>query len=1046
MITTHKIKLDFNLQETTPRIRAVQGDLYTRKVEVSLHSNTVPWIIPEHTTVLIRYRKPDKIVGVYDTLPNGESAFQLKENTVTVTIAPDMLTTAGDVSMIISLIQGEQILSTFEMTLEVQKNHAAGKPSMGAAFISGLLPSPKSAQEGQILAVDKIGVNGAVLALSAIDLPPYNTMEHISVDKEASTEFETVYCLHLSDGTQLCFSVKNGDNGENGKSAYDYAKDAGYTGTEAEFATKMAKGYPNTSVTEYGAKGDGSTNDTAAFQNALANNRVVFVPGGTYVLSGTLVIRENCCLELSQDTVLKFEQTSGNCIEMRGSAVLRGNHAVISAAFGLTGNVICMDTSLDGEPHNSIPPYEKSCPQWKRQRFIYDVNIIKPNANGFNRPLDDDKCNGTAIYMHCDGFASITWMWGIVMSGIRIAGGFAYGIRAYNVDDPNDDMVDDAWNHDMRIAAVIEACEIGVALENCNGAHLDVSIQPNKTTGGTKYAKQGVMLSDSRFVDMMRSRVWDWHVARTDSAEYKHIALYSNCRGLLLDDFLVTEHPNTDIRDEIYTDTPSNFDTMTILQEPANKWFKSIDNVPYFNDGTNNRKLMLSTDKFTSEQMEFISPADGYYTYEDNFTNLVNGYTEGKCLGSGTDQALITNAEYVTTDFIPIDGAAIHTYRIGGEGIIWKDSYGYGRIAWYDADKKQKGSTMPWSNVDKNQSSEYYPAWVEDEKAAAAFVTKPYMASTGAAYFRISALGKGENLIVTIDEPIDYKAIWHGEPKRLDDSIKIKAENVVGLGSGSDGVSSWNDLTDKPFGSEIKTILAETTVEIDPEDGVGIIPAEFILEVGKEYTIRYNGTTYTISNGIVLGDIFAIGNLGIIDSEIAMTEEPFCLGYSPIDEDENGEPIYGWAVIPLDSATTVTLSIVGEVVTKIPDIYVSLPTQYCAFEVYAGSQNTVHIDMDTTSLVDAILNYHPIYVNLLRCKDTDDPGVIRSLECLQASATYGSITASETTMYSVSAHLFKCVASGMEKWNLPIDLTVLSPADGTVKPIFIRINSGASST
>lgn len=935
MITTHKIKLDFNLQETTPRIRAVQGDLYTRKVEVSLHSNTVPWIIPEHTTVLIRYRKPDKTVGVYDTLPNGESAFQLKENTVTVTIAPDMLTTAGDVSMIISLIQGEQILSTFEMTLEVQKNHAAGKPSMGAAFISGLLPSPKGAQEGQILAVDKIGVNGAVLALSAIDLPPYNTMEHISVDKEASTEFETVYCLHLSDGTQLCFSVKNGDNGENGKSAYDYAKDAGYTGTEAEFATKLAKGYPNTSVTEYGAKGDGSTNDTTAFQNALANNRVVFVPGGTYVLDGTLVIRENCCLELSQDTVLKFEQTEGNCIEMRGSAVLRGNHAVISAAFGLAGNVICMDTSLDGEPHNSIPPYEKSCPQWKRQRFIYDVNIIKPNANGFNRPLDDGVCTGTAIYMSATNVSNssndIPWMWAIKLSGIRIAGGFCYGIHAINYDSAvgsSGHYVGDAWNHDMRIEAVIEGCEIGVALENCNGAHLNVTVQPNTSNpGGTKYAKQGVMLKDSRFVDMMRSRVWDWEIARNDSAEYKHIALYGNCKGLLLDDFFVTEHPDIDIRDDIYTDTPSNFDTMTILQEPANKWFKSIDNKPYFHDGTDNRKLMLASDKFTSEQMEFISPADGYYTYEPKFTNLAAayGYEDNIVLAQGGTSAFTGCA---TTGFIPIDNSKtnVHTYRIGGAGILFTGytSTGHaipGRIEWFNADKQTLitgGKPLSW----EGWGNEYLPTWIEDDTVQAAFITdSPLMtAHKNAAYFRISVYGKGENLIVTVDEPVEYKATWHGEPKRLDDSIKVKAENIVGFETGSGGVSSWNDLTDKPFGeNDNALLLSETPFVYDASAGFFVLPGYIDFKLGKTYTVNWNGTDYT-AEGITVeyhdSTIVGIGNLAALGGE------------------NNGLP-FGIAcfdgmigAIPLDGSTAVTIGITGYKVDPVPSQYVSSAFPY----------------------------------------------------------------------------------------------------------------------
>ena len=522
--------------------------------------------------------------------------------------------------------------------------------------------------------------------------------------------------------------------------------------------------------------------DTEAFQAALAENRVVCVPGGEYVISDTLVIRENCCLELSQDTILKFTQTSGNCIEMRGSAVLRGNHAVISAAFGLTGNVISMDTSLDGVPsdsypHNSIPPYEMSDPMFKRQRFVYDVNIIKPNSSGYNRAGADGKCNGTAIYMHCDGLASISWMWGIVMSGVRIAGGFSYGIRAYNVDKAG--KPDSAWNHDMRIEAVIEGCEVGVELENCNGAHLNVTIQPNiSNPGSVKYAKQGVVLRDCRFVDMMRSRIWDWEYARTDSVEYQHIALYGSCRGLLLDDFFVTEHPDQDIRDQIYTDTPGNFDTMTILQEPASKWFKSVDNAPYFYNGVTNRKLMLAADKFTAEQAEFIHPADGYYTHEDNFTNLAKkyGYEDGKYLVKG---GLGSASGYVTTGFIPIDTSTtnVHTYRIGGEGIAFKDKYYQGRIEWYNADKQtliSGGAPLPWNNF----TNAYYPTWVEDETVESAFITDSiYMtAHKNAAYFRISVAGKGENLIITVDEKQDYKATWHGEPKRLDESLY--AQNV----------------------------------------------------------------------------------------------------------------------------------------------------------------------------------------------------------------------------------------------------------------------------
>lgn len=646
-----------------------------------------------------------------------------------------------------------------------------------------------------------------------------------------------------------------------------------------------------------GAVGDGETDDTTAFQNALENNRVVRVPGGTYKLSDTLVIRENCYLELSQDTILKFTQASGNCIEMRGSAVLRGNHAVVSVPYEFAGNAISMDTLLDGTNHASIPPYAKADPQWKRQRFVYDVNIVKPNSAGFNRPLDDGKCNGTAVYMSATNVSNdstdIPFMWGITMSGIRIAGGFSYGIHAINYDSADGSeghYADDAWNHDMRIEAVIEGCEIGVALENCNGAHLNVTVQPNTTAGGTKYAKQGVCLKDSRFVDMLRSRVWDWHVGRNDSEEYKHIALYGNCRGLLLDDFLVTEHPGTDIRDEIYTDTPSNFDTMTVLQEPANKWFKSVDGVPYFNDGIANRKLMLASEKITAEQVEFITPADGYYTYEPRFTNLAKNCTDGAyLLPNGTTTGF---NNYTTTDFIAIDPTVMHTYRIGGDGVVWKDNSGYGRIAWYDADKNIIGMTMSWDKVGTNI---YYPAWVEDDTVESAFITlTTQTAPSKAHYFRISAQGKGEDLIVTIDEKQEYEAVWHGEPKRLVDSVKVKAENVVGL---TGGASSWNDVE----------VMPETQFAYMDSVGYFVGQTDFMLVPGRKYIVNWNGVEYTATaeyGEFTMGEssvsVLFAGNPVLIGGED--NGLPFGLAKLPMNGGMMG-------AIPMDSSTSVTVSI-----------------------------------------------------------------------------------------------------------------------------------------
>lgn len=124
-------------------------------------------------------------------------------------------------------------------------------------------------------------------------------------------------------------------------------------------------------------------------------------------------------------------------------------------------------------------------------------------------------------------------------------------------------------------------------------------------------------------------------------------------------------------------------------------------------------------------------------------------YTDGLMLSSSG--ATSAYAHFTTTGFIPFDGGANHVYRIGGEGITWNE-YG-ARIAWYNADFTLKGSVLSYNQLDK---SIYYPTKIDDPNAAAAFSTDANVAPPhGAAYFRVSAKGKGENLVVTLDEKIE---------------------------------------------------------------------------------------------------------------------------------------------------------------------------------------------------------------------------------------------------------------------------------------------------
>lgn len=124
-------------------------------------------------------------------------------------------------------------------------------------------------------------------------------------------------------------------------------------------------------------------------------------------------------------------------------------------------------------------------------------------------------------------------------------------------------------------------------------------------------------------------------------------------------------------------------------------------------------------------------------------------YTDGQMLSSSG--ATSEDNHLTVTGFIPFDGGAVHVYRIGGEGITWNE-YG-ARLAWYNADFTLKGSVLSYNQLDK---SIYYPTKIDDSNAAVAFSTDANVAPPhGAAYFRVSAKGKGENLVVTLDEKIE---------------------------------------------------------------------------------------------------------------------------------------------------------------------------------------------------------------------------------------------------------------------------------------------------
>lgn len=118
MTITNKLSIDLARRGTLVQADAVQGDC-GRKLSLLLHANGIPWAIPAHARAVIRYCKSDGIGGEYDTLPDGACAWSAAGNVLTIALAPQVLTTAGETALSVRLISGEKAVSTFDILLRV---------------------------------------------------------------------------------------------------------------------------------------------------------------------------------------------------------------------------------------------------------------------------------------------------------------------------------------------------------------------------------------------------------------------------------------------------------------------------------------------------------------------------------------------------------------------------------------------------------------------------------------------------------------------------------------------------------------------------------------------------------------------------------------------------------------------------------------------------------------------------------------------------------------------------------------------------------------
>ena len=637
----------------------------------------------------------------------------------------------------------------------------------------------------------------------------------------------------------------------------------GKDGKDGKDGAKGDHGSGGKPVNDYGAKGNGTTDDTAAFKSALAENRIVFVPGGTYKLSSGITIGDNSCLELAQDAVLEFTNTTGNCITLGMLSHLKGNHATIKVPYEFEGNVLyAYSCDCSEAEQRLVPPWSAWCPQWKSGRYVTDVNICKANANG-NHESVDGKCSGTAVYVSADHTAGLLgYMWGVQYSGLRIAGAFSYGIRCVNFDE--------GWLHEIRMDAFIDACEIGVSLEDCNNAYISAIVQPRATwhsdvTKRIKYAKHGIQLIRSKNADLSGSRVWDWNADNslwTDGGEWQSYAMYGDCGSAIISDFAYYS-TSFDIRNRIYTDTLENFDRMTILQEPIDKWFKVKRGEPYYSTGEFDRKLVteeMLANHFTTDVVKKFT--DVFPTALDDDGEVCGGvgYKNGYIAGNGN---IGDTAFYVVTGFIPI---------VSGQTLYVQDmsyaSYdGYCRVNLYDSSKTLLRSIAISGIVGGNNWHVKYVSL----PSGFSLMANGVVDNESVAYVRFSIYKKclGDYPMASIGEPIEYTVEGF-----LADGVKVKGENVIGdIGVGQPDWVAKQKLT------EGASVWTEREVDFKGTSNVALsdFGGGFKANNGVEYDVYWDGERYECiakesNEGLYLGN----GNL-VFGTAEENTGEPFCL-------------------------------------------------------------------------------------------------------------------------------------------------------------------------
>lgn len=200
MLLTKQVTMNLNYRQIPIVMDVMQGDS-GRAIEIHFLAGDIPWEIPEDADVIIQYQCEDGSGGAYDTLPDGQPAYERTDGALTVQLIPQLCAVAGHTKLQITLISNGVQITTFSMDIRVS-------PQVNTK-ISGGDYTNLAQWWLHMDSKGDTGDSGVYIGTQEPEDPAVRVW--IQPDGQAYTpNFDTAFLLDRSTGTSYALYVENG--------------------------------------------------------------------------------------------------------------------------------------------------------------------------------------------------------------------------------------------------------------------------------------------------------------------------------------------------------------------------------------------------------------------------------------------------------------------------------------------------------------------------------------------------------------------------------------------------------------------------------------------------------------------------------------------------------------------------------------------------------------------------------------------------------------------------------------------------------------------